>query len=129
MLLLYICALSASLSVSFENHRKNGTYISKTTQNDIIQICGQFITDNIVKKIDGSKFFSLIGNETTDCAHREQLCICVRFVVAEGGIHKVKEEFLEFSEATDLTGYGVAKKILECLKERKLDIRCLVGQG
>ena len=36
---------------------KNASYFSKTSQNDLISCCGQFITELIVRKIKENHFF------------------------------------------------------------------------
>ena len=38
---------------------KNASYISKTSQNDLISCCGQFITELVVRKIRESVFFNI----------------------------------------------------------------------
>ena len=47
----------------------------------------------------------------------------------ENGIHKIKEEFLQFETATDLSGAGLAKQILCGFWQHGLDIDYMVGQG
>ena len=44
----------------------NQTYRSKTIQNEIIEICGEMITDVLVGEIKEAKFFSVLANEATD---------------------------------------------------------------
>ena len=49
--------LSASLRKS---------YISKTVQNELIEICGEQIIESITKDLQAAKFFSVIADDTTD---------------------------------------------------------------
>ena len=49
---------------------KNATYISKTTQNELIQLCGDVIIDQIVEDAHKAKYFSVLCDETTDSSHR-----------------------------------------------------------
>ena len=53
-----------------ENHLKNcgknRTYISKTSQNKIINNCGEVIIDKIIHDIKESKFYSIIADEASD---------------------------------------------------------------
>ena len=60
---------------------KNSTYMSKTTQNDLIKIIGDHITEKIVKNIkDGSRWFAVQADETLDIANHEQLTMSIRYV-------------------------------------------------
>ena len=45
---------------------KNASYFSKTSQNDLISCCGQFITELIVRKIKENHFFSILADEASD---------------------------------------------------------------
>jgi hypothetical protein len=56
------------------------TYKSKTTQNAIIDICGELITKKITDEILEAKFFSVLADEAADCGKIEQLSMVVRFV-------------------------------------------------
>ena len=59
---------------------KNTSYISKTSQNDLISCCEQFITDLVVRKIKENKFFSILADEASDCSNQEQLSLVMRYV-------------------------------------------------
>ncbi|KAL5496899.1 hypothetical protein EMCRGX_G013272 [Ephydatia muelleri] len=60
-----------------------------------------------------------------DAGRKEQLSISLRFV-EEGKLH---EEFLCFTEVTDLTGRGLGFTIMDEMRTRDLDLENLVGQG
>ena len=45
------------LEQHLRNCSKNAIYISKTSQNDLISCCGQFITELVVIKIKENQFF------------------------------------------------------------------------
>ena len=108
---------------------KNATYISKTTQNELIAICGDMISEDIIRDLKKAKFFSVMADETTDTSHHEQLCLCVRFIHEKDGKHSVREEFLQFHRADDLSGAGLSTQILDALKNHGLELEYLVGQG
>ena len=59
---------------------KKATYISKDIQNELIQLFGAEISGHIVKKVKAAKYFAIIADETTDSSHREQLCLCIRYI-------------------------------------------------
>eukprot|EP00102_Acyrthosiphon_pisum_P014195 XP_008184121.1 PREDICTED: uncharacterized protein LOC103309708 [Acyrthosiphon pisum] len=70
---------------TLENHLKNSsskaTYISKTIQNELIELCGKEILDSILKKItDKDIFYSIIFNETLDVSKRSQISLVIRYI-------------------------------------------------
>ncbi|KAJ8871752.1 hypothetical protein PR048_028089 [Dryococelus australis] len=54
---------------------KNASYISKTTQNEIIRCCGDIITEKKFAKIKNTKYFTIMADETTDISINEQLAM------------------------------------------------------
>ena len=50
-----------------ENHlktcRKNASYISKTSQNELIYCCGKLLKDALINDIKESDFFSVLADE------------------------------------------------------------------
>jgi hypothetical protein len=50
----------------FENNKLNAFYLSPLVQNNFIEICGKITQEQIVEKINKSKFFSVLVDETTD---------------------------------------------------------------
>jgi hypothetical protein len=62
----------------FQNCPKNASFISKTTQNDLIDCCASVVLGKIVNAIKESKYFSLLVNEITDISTSEQLVLCIR---------------------------------------------------
>ena len=71
----------------------------------------------------------MIADETTDTSYHEQLCLCMHFVKKEKGVHMIREEFLQFERATDLTGGGLPRQILNAFHHYGLDPAYMVGQG
>lgn len=65
-----------------ENHLKTATskatYISKRTQNELIECCGEEILGTIVKRIMDAKYYSIIFDETTDISNISQLSVIIR---------------------------------------------------
>ena len=53
-----------------ENHlrtcSKNASYISKTSQNELINCCGNYIKDILIKEIKENRFFSISADEASD---------------------------------------------------------------
>ena len=129
MLAFRVDAGDAVLKEHLATAGKNATYISKTSQNELIGLCGNMISDRIVEDVVKAKYFSVLCDETTDSSHQEQLCLCLRFVDCVDDRHTIREEFMQFQSAVDLTGEGLATKILSTLRAHNLDVQHMVGQG
>lgn len=106
---------------------KKATYISKETQNDLIQLCGAEIANQIANQVKAAKYFAIIADETTDSSHREQLCLCIRYV--DESHATVREEFLAFIGMNDLSAQSIANEILARIGELGLQIENCIGQG
>ncbi|CAF4669280.1 unnamed protein product [Rotaria sp. Silwood2] len=104
---------------------KTATYISKTTQNELIEICGDLIREQILAEVKHATFFTVIGDETTDVNTIEQFTFCLRYVFE----NKVHEKFISFLPAEDRTGEGLARLILEEIKNLGLNPNFMVGQA
>ena len=77
---------------------KNATYRSKTTQNEIVAICGNSIRDTLVKEIKEAKFFAVLADEAADISNVEQMSLVLRFVDRDSNI---REEFLGFAPCSE----------------------------
>ncbi|XP_040075022.2 52 kDa repressor of the inhibitor of the protein kinase-like [Ixodes scapularis] len=112
------------------------TYISKTTQNELIKCCGDEVLATLIQWVHGSGAYSIMFDETTDVSHTSQLSLVLRYV------HKnmVREDFVQFvdprsdSDALDvsvtepiLTGKVLGKQVVKMLKDLGLDLERCVG--
>ena len=113
----------SDLADHLKYHSKAGKYLSPQIQNEIIAISERKVRESIVNSI--SKYWSLMADETQDCATQEQLSICVRFVKH----NEVCEEFLEFVELEKLDAQTIADTLTSTLSDWGLDMQNLVGQG
>ncbi|CAF3302063.1 unnamed protein product [Rotaria sp. Silwood2] len=104
---------------------KTATYISKTTQNELIEICGDLVREKIITEVKHATFFTVIGDETMDVSNIEQFTFCLRYVYED----KVQEKFISFVSAEDRTGEGLARLILQELKNLGLDPNFMGGQA
>ena len=114
------------LKTHFETCGKNATYTSKTVQNELINIMGEQIRDDIIDEIKKARFYSILCDEVTDCANIEQLTIVLRFVDESVNI---REEFVQFCSTERITGEVIATTILSKLNDWGLDIEDCRGQG
>ena len=113
------------LKTHFETCGKNATYTSKTVQNELINIMGEQIRDDIIDEIKKARFYSILCDEVTDCSNIEQLTI-VRFVDEQATI---REEFVQFCSTERTTGEVIASTILSKLNDWGFDIEDCRGQG
>ena len=113
------------------NHLKtaghNATYTSGKIQNELIQIIGNHICDQIIHQVKQSPYFAVIADEVTDCSNKEQLSLVLRYVDASGQINEDIVTFVECDEG--VTGQAIADKILGCLHEFALDPQNIRGQS
>ncbi|XP_050064151.1 52 kDa repressor of the inhibitor of the protein kinase-like [Aphis gossypii] len=112
-----------------ETGAANAQYTSAKTQNKLIEICGQVITEQIVNKINRASFFSVMADETTDIGKLEQMSLCVRYIDPDNEVPTIREDFLNFVVVSDLSGSGLASVILENLKNHGINLEKMVGQG
>lgn len=121
-----IQAGDVALSEHLQTAAGNAVYTSKTIQNEIIAICGNLIRQEILDSIKEAPFFSIIADEATDVANKEQLSISIRFVCN----NKPCEKFLGFLECVNgVSGEGIASTILTQLNSWQLPVLMLRGQG
>lgn len=114
----------AILSKHLENAPKNAQYTSKTIQNQLIDVIGSHIRSEILHEIETAKFYSVLADELSDVANKEQLSVSFRYVF-EG---KVKEVFVDFIEVERITGKALADAIIHSLTVWGLPLSHMRGQ-
>lgn len=102
-------------------------YTSATSKNAITKVCNKVLLDKIVIRVNASKCFSILADETADISGVEQVPLCVRYV--ELTILELREEFLRFVPTSDVIGMGLANRILDTIKKFGFDTKYLRGQG
>ena len=109
------------------NCPKNATYISKSTQNELIKCCGEEISENILSRVKQAKYFSILADEACDISTKEQMAIVLRYVDEE---YNIREEFIRFVHCSEgLSGKDLSVVLLNCIQELNLDIMNCRGQG
>ncbi|XP_065678112.1 uncharacterized protein LOC136093121 [Hydra vulgaris] len=106
---------------------KNATYISKTTQNELIECCGKTIEEVLINKIKNSDYFSILCDGASDCSNVEQLSLVIRYIDCD---NVICEDFLRFIECkSDTTGLSLAQNIVSAIDDLGLDIQKCRDQG
>ena len=104
---------------------KNETYVSPSTQNDIINIIGyDVILSGIVSEVKAAGFFSVLADEVS-CHNVEHLPICLRFVDSE---YNIREEFVAFVKLARVRAVDIADAIMKTLENLGLSLSSLRGQ-
>ncbi|XP_060845757.1 52 kDa repressor of the inhibitor of the protein kinase-like [Rhopalosiphum padi] len=127
LLMFRIDAGDVDLRNHLEPAPKNATFVSKTIQNNLIDICGSIITDKLIKEVNECKFFSILCDETSDLSHIEQMSLSIRYVDLKSCL--IKENFICFVPVYECTGENLANTIVQKLKEIDLSLEFLRGQG
>jgi len=78
-----------SLSTHLRETGKNSTMVSKTTQEQIIRLCGKYISDIIINEVKDAVYFSVLADETTDVSTKEQMALVLRYVKEDTAVEKI----------------------------------------
>ena len=84
-----------------------------------MEVIGECIRNEIIAEVKRAKFYSVIADEVTDTANKEELSLSLRFVV-DG---TVKEVFVDFVEVERITGQVLAQTILHAINAWSLPNR------
>ena len=102
----------------FQNASSRATYTSKTIQNEVIEICGEYIRNKLLAEVKSAKYFSIMADEASDSSKKEQLSLVLRFVDEN---LEIREEFLGFKECESGTsGEALTKMITDCITKELL---------
>nr|CAI5837411.1 unnamed protein product [Callosobruchus analis] len=63
------------LKSHFEKCRRNAIYTSPRIQNELINLCGEVIQENVISEVRKTMAYSILADETADVSGKEQLSI------------------------------------------------------
>jgi len=123
---LEICDFLSTYVESFRQMQENYFNCSSPDfQNEIINICGAAVRNEIVDAVRRAGFFTIMADEARS-AKTEQLSLCLRYV---DGLY-VKERFVCFVDcSSSRDAEGITKVITDCLNQLKLKDVPIVGQS
>ena len=76
-----MCETDEHLRSHLETCQRNASYISKTTQNNLLACILDFMQEKIIEEVKaGGGYFGLSADEVTDSSNWEQLGIVLRYV-------------------------------------------------
>jgi hypothetical protein len=103
----------------------NATYLSPSSQNEIIESCSEQVLSNIVEEIKQSGMYAIMADEARS-KQKEQLAICMRYVVPDTGF--LKEHFLGFSELRQFDAEAIVDSLQSCIERNMLSNVMCVAQ-
>nr|CAI5823593.1 unnamed protein product [Callosobruchus analis] len=120
---------NSCLKFQLENLKKGQvSYLSKTMQNEIIEIMAKTVRNSILNDIKEAKYYTIMFDCTPDVSHIEQMSQVIRHVKRSGDVCEIKESFIDFIEVAGKTGEDICQQILEKLAVDDLDIGQCRGQ-
>ena len=105
--------------------RKDVSYMSPTSQNELIEIIGKrIIQKKFIEEIKDAQYHSVLADEVTN-SNNEILSICIRYVNKE---KQIREVFLDFLSLERITGECIGQTILKFYEEKGINILDCRGQ-
>ncbi|GCB74070.1 hypothetical protein scyTo_0003155 [Scyliorhinus torazame] len=110
-----------------KNEKVNATYLTKPVYEELIEIMGKHVQDEIVNQINNLdiKYYSIFVDSTPDLTHVDQLVIVVRYCYNG----KPCERFLTFLPIENHSPTTLFNKIQQVLGEHKLLLENIRGQS
>ncbi|VVC39500.1 Domain of unknown function DUF4371 [Cinara cedri] len=105
------------------------TQLQKSKKKKIISSAGDLKLEKIVKEINSAKCFSVLADEMTGISVKEQIALCVRYIVGSDKNVFVYERFLKCIEIYSLTGKNITSTIVNGLNSSGIDCNNMYGQG
>lgn len=110
-----------------EEWTRDGKYLSHDIVNEIIEIMAHDIIRDLLNEAkQSSQFFTILADETRDCANREQLVVCLRWVAED---YTVSEDPLGLFQVSDTKAQTIYTAIKDVMTRCGLQIENCRGQG
>ena len=106
-------------------NKKTDKYISPVIQNEYLQIMGLRIIQQIADKIGKSLCYSIMADEYTDIANKEQFTICIRWVDSDLQGH---EDFIGLYEVDNISADCLVFHIKDALLWMNINLSKCQGQ-
>ena len=109
-----------------KNEKVNAPYLSKIVYEELIEIMGKYVQDDIVNQINNldTKYYSITVDSIPDLTHVDQLVIVVPYCYNG----KPCERFLRFLPIEKHSSMTLFNKIQQVLGEHKLSLQNIHGQ-
>ena len=90
----------------------NGNYLSHEIINEMITLMSNRVLQKLLSEIREAEIFSLIADKATDVAHKEQLCLTIRWVDKSFEIYETPVELINVPQTDSETLITVIKDSL-----------------
>eukprot|EP00794_Sanderia_malayensis_P009282 gene9282-10262_t len=107
-----------------QQHPQNVSYFSPNTQNEMISVLSQVVTERIKGEVAYSKHFSIECDEVTS-HKRAFMSVIVRYVYD----FSIWERCIKLERVDSIKGKNLAEIIIAILEDMKFPIANLVGKG
>ena len=98
--------------------KRNARYTSKTIQNELVEVIGECIRNEIIAEVKRAKFYSVIADEVTDTANKEELSLYSLLLMVLS-----RKCLLILMEVERITGQVLAQTILHAINAWSLPNR------
>ena len=99
-------------------NKKQGKFVTHEIQNEILKLMSNAVLRSLLKTIRGN-MYSIMCDEYTDIANKEQLTFCLRWVTGNLEVH---ENFLGFYEIPDIKSATIVSVIKDTLTRYQLSL-------
>jgi Domain of unknown function (DUF4371) len=100
-------------------------YTDHKIQNELLLLIQTNITNQIIREIEKSKYFSVMIDETSDIANHEQVSLVIRYI---DDLFNVFERFIGFGRTVSTSGESLFNLLISWVKQLGLNVRNIVGQ-
>ena len=108
-----------------EKTGKNATYTSHIPVVEFVEALGTWVEEALLKCLQQASYYSIMADECTDILIVEEMSVFCCW--EEKGIPE--EHFLEIIHLCQANAESIYSALVECLKEKKLQIIKIVGMG
>ena len=118
------------LRTFLDNAPRNARYTSKTIQNELIEICGNYVREVMNSAVYNSGYFAVIADEVTDSSNNHSvLGVCNRMLdTGDPNNPVIKETFFDFVQLERTNSETVCTKLVECYTSRNIDLNKVCAQ-
>lgn len=118
--------LAAHLHKAGDNPKGYPSYMSASSQNEMINSSADQVREQILRDVKSAKYFALCLDTTPDAGRQDQLSVIVRYTDSNG---QIREDMLDLTRAEDMTAEGLYNLIEATLTKFGLRLADVRGQG
>ena len=95
-----------------QKKERSDKYMSADIQNEILRQMALSVLCEIVQEFKDNQWFTIMGDEVTDCSNKEQLIICLRYV--SGSLEPI-ETFIGLYQVDNIKSETLVNAIKDAL--------------